>query len=355
MSHVAILRTKDTGEWKEYLRQIPHKDIVHYPEFVRIYEEYGDGSSECFVFQDGKRLLLYPYIRRPLCRLPFANRTFAQYDDIINPYCYGGFVHNVLNVAEAEEFVTAFRSEFESYATHTGIVAEFVRFHPCLQNQSDCEGLEKTVHCNNVIVDLELDDQQLLQQCRRSYRNCIRQSIRRGLELRHDASYRSLSEFAELYRISMVRHGQQGYLNFTEDYFRILAECVPEHLLLFSAHFEGKVAAAALFLRFGDRVEYFLAASDPDLHFVFPMHFLIHKVSCWSRGCGAKMLHLGGGADSLMFFKRGFSSLTLPFSLGKKIHNHAVYSELAGVRRQQLGGMTAVDSSYFPVYRYGLD
>ena len=61
MGGVKVLSTKDTSAWQTYLGLIPKKELVHSPDYTRVYEKYGDGMGECFVYEDDG-VVLYPYL-----------------------------------------------------------------------------------------------------------------------------------------------------------------------------------------------------------------------------------------------------------------------------------------------------
>ncbi len=345
---VSILRTTDSQTWVSFLDRLPHKDITYYPEYMRVYEDYGDGVGECFVYEDGESLLLYPYLRRPIAGV--------EVNDTVNPYCYGGPIHNVTDDTQAQQLITNFRRAFDDYACQTGIVSEFIRFHPHLQNQVGYgDLLDVKLYRRHVIIDLAQDEEQLFRQLRRSYRHGIQQAKHTGLQVALDTDHSFIDGFADLYRQSMIRHGQTGYLNFRPDYFRLLAKHLGDKLLLFMVKRHNTVLATALFLPCGDYMDYFLAAATPDAFTLYASHLLIYEVACWARQHGIRMLHLGGGAPSLLFFKQGFSKQIAPYYLGRKIHDLKTYTALSQARWRAMGYAWTGDASYFPGYRYGLE
>jgi len=343
---VSILRTSDSQTWLSYLDRLPRKDITYYPAFMQVYEDYGDGAGECFVYEAGDSLVLYPYLRRPIAG--------AAVNDTVNPYCYGGPIHNCLD--DAQPLINDFRRAFDEYAHQTGIISEFIRFHPHLQNQVSYDNLlDVKLYRRHVVIDVSQDETQLFRQIRRSYRHGIQQAKHNGLTLELNADHSFIDGFADLYRQSMIRHGQTGYLNFRPDYFRLLAKHLGDTLLLFTVKWRKTVLASALFLPCGDYMDYFLAAATPDAFALYASHLLISEVACWAHQHGIRVLHLGGGAPSLLFFKQGFSKQIAPYYLGRKIHDLDTYTALSEARWRTMGYAWTGDASYFPGYRYGLE
>ncbi len=353
---VRVLGTAETDAWRAYLARIPRRDITYDPAFLRVYEEKGDGQGECFVFEQGDQLVVYPYIRRFLAQEPVFGPAFAPWCDLVTPYCYGGFIHNAKGKRKSLELLQAFRATFENHAKETHVVSEFIRFHPHLATQEHLTSeMRLLLHRQNIIWDLTQDEAALLHGCRRSYRSCIRQGQQAGLRLLFDASPEAVSTFAMLYHQTMTRHQQHGYLNFPETFFHLLVKHLGESCLVARVLLDGVTCAMGLFLRHGDYLDYFLSASDPQQSRWWPNHVMLYEVACWGHQHGVRILHLGGGNDSLHFFKRGFSSVTCPYYLGEKIHDPAVCEKLVRHRFPGMDDNGIQRIPYMPAYRYGLE
>jgi len=114
------------------------------------------------------------------------------------------------------------------------------------------------------------------------------------------------------------------------------------------------VIAAGLFLCYKDLIHYHLAGSDDAYKKFAPNNFLLHTVALRGQKRGFRWLHLGGGRtsssdDSLFCFKAGLSRIRLPFYIGKRVHNRAMYEELCTewMRQKSLKECP----SYFLLYR----
>ena len=353
---VQILGTQQASEWEALLDRLPRTDLTFHPRFARIYEEKGEGQAECFIYRRGSQFVLYPYIRRFLGENPAFGESFRSYSDVVTPYCYGGFLHNAPDEVEARALIQAFRQAFDRHALETRIVTEFIRFHPVLATQIHSDpNLEVTLHRQNVILSLPQDEEGLLRGCRKSFRNCVRHGRRAGLELSFDQSPEAFKTFTRLYQSTMQRHHQFGYLNLKEDYFQALCSHIGEDCLLARVILNGGVCAMGLFLRHGDYLDYFLSASDNSMLSHFPNHFMLFEVASWCSRNGIRTFHLGGGADSLYFFKRGLSSTCIPYYLGRRTHHSEVSAHLVRHRFPGLYDQGSGYISFFPPYRFGLE
>jgi hypothetical protein len=349
---VTILTLRDEVRWTALADRMPSRDLTHYPRYCRVYERKGDGFAECFVYEaDGGRVL-YPFIRRPIAASPVGGLH-----DIVTPYCYGGFIHDATTPEEACRLIEDFRREFGRYCRDTGIVSEFVRFHPMLQNQRfSGDAFDRIIlHQNNVVIDLSRTDEQLLSQCRPSYQQCIAKGRSAGLRLHLDEDQRLIDRFAALYGDTMLHHKQTGYLNLPPSYFHHLFDNVRGDLLLFAVYYEDRVIAASIFHRFEDRLDYFLSASDRSFLHLHANHFMISEVTSWAKRSGFGHIHLGGGRDSLTFFKRGFSRQVVPFHIAHRVHNPEAYEALTQARRSVPPWLPNAPSRFFPAYREGLE
>ena len=149
----------------------------------------------------------------------------------------------------------------------------------------------------------------------------------------------------------MQRKRQEGYLRFRRAFLTHLHAELRGHLVSVAVRSGGEVVAAALFLRFGDYLDYFLAASAPEALALHPNHLLLHRVAARAASQGIQLFHLGGGHPSLQFFKHGFANGSCAYYLGKHIHDRVAYEQLAKDHWVRCGRAWETDSAFFPAYR----
>lgn len=352
---VRLLGVAENSEWLAALADFPVKDIVHFPQYASVFEAYGDGRLECLLYQDKNGSVLYPYIVRTIDSSLQAEAGLSGRTDLITPYGYGGYVHTAPNVQTRRALLAGFRGAMHERAQELGAVSEFIRFHPVLANHEGSElCLDQLVLSDqNVILDLTLGEEELLGQCRPSFRRSIRKGRKAELTLTLEDNLKAKQEFTVLYRETMLKHGQTGYLNFRPGFFDLLAERLDRNLLTFSARSHGQIAASALFLSYGSTLDYFLGASQANQLHLHPNHFLFFEVALWGAQNGFTTLHLGGGSSSLLFFKTGFSHNRISYFTGRHIHDRPAYDALSRVQWRRLGLEWDPAHSYHPAYRYG--
>ena len=220
MKHTSVLTSSDSKRWRAYLQKLPDKDFTFFPEYVRIYQQCGEGEAECFVYEDDDGLVLYPYIRRPLSKLPFQH-AFSDCYDVSTPYCYGGILGKNIKGRVAQDF----RKAFEEHAKDTRIVSEFVRFHPltCRAQLWERSIQKITLHSHNVVVDLTKSHEEIMQGYRPRLRSYIRATDAAGIRVILDKNFMYIDDFFDMYSQNMKRLHQTGYLNFSHDFFKMFA------------------------------------------------------------------------------------------------------------------------------------
>jgi serine/alanine adding enzyme len=248
--------------------------------------------------------------------------------DITSAYGYGG------PLGEGD-----WRPAFRGACREQGVISEFIRFHPLLQNQHDLADVELRPIQDTVTVDTRLDDDALLAQMQPTARNKLRKAGRRGVQAEES---RDLGHFHDLYHATMQRtDADQSYL-FDGDYFAGL-DRLGDRLLMLDAG-----CAAALFICGGGAMHYHLSGSTPEGRRDAATNLLLWEAMRHARARGLHTLHLGGGlraGDALATFKQSVGAGRAPYFQGRAVHDPDAYRALcreAGV---------ADDGEFFPAYR----
>lgn len=244
--------------------------------------------------------------------------------DIQSPYGYGGPLATTNN----KDFLAHAWTSFIDWCKKNKILAEFVRFHPLIDNWG--------LFCGTVIddrqtvyIDLEYDD--LLMSYSTRVRTAIRKAANLGLRVEWWKASDFLPVFINLYESSMRALSADEFYFFTDSYYRELINSKLSHLA--ACILNDKVVAAAVFLLSSDKIEYHLSASDEVGKRLGATNLIIHNAAIMAKKNNCKFFHLGGGIsddgnDSLFFFKSGFSKLRSCFKIGKYIHDQATYDAL---------------------------
>lgn len=352
MDRFQVLTLESDAAWREALAGVDNTDLSASPAYCRVFEENGDGQAVCAHFQSDAGQVVYPVFRRSLSKLPFGTDRDRSKIDLVTPYGYGGMYAHC-DQGSLGELMRSFRRQFSEYASDTGAVSEFIRFHPLIGNNELCNGLIDSIrhHNDNVVLDLSLSLDDMLAGCRQRIRSGIRQTERRGFRMERASPTRFMDEFVDLYGSAMKRRRNIGYLNFPPAFFRALFEHLAGNIELFVVQDGDEMLAAAVVLINGSTVDYFLAANKRNLDISYTSHFLLFEIARWAKQQGYENFHLGGGADSLLFFKSGFSKERRPYYVGTHIFDLPAYDRLLAAGQHAELIPDTVPEFFFPAYR----
>jgi hypothetical protein len=246
------------------------------------------------------------------------------FSDVQSPYGYGGPVTS----GEDEDFLKRAWAAYASWCEENDVLAEFIRFHPMLENWKYYGG-EVVDDRLTVHVDLTVED--LLSTYEGRARTAVRKAINRGLTVEWVDTERFMGIFPSIYNESMEAINADKFYFFPAAYFSELFEWDSAHLAV--CGLDGQVVAAAVFLIEGDMMEYHLSASTPEGKNLGATNLLLHEAFLYAQSLGLRVAHLGGGnspdlEDPLYFFKSGFSPLRASFRIGKRIIRSEDYDKM---------------------------
>lgn len=253
--------------------------------------------------------------------------------DIQSPYGYGGPVATI----DEPAFLAEAWQGYASWCVEQRVLVEFVRFHPLLENWRFFSG-ESMPDRETVWVDLKSPD--LLASYDVRARTAVRKAVKHGLTVEWWAAERFGEVFQPLYSATMEGLKASSFYFFPQEYFNRLAGWGGARYA--ACLHEGAVVAAAIFMQGPDVMEYHLSASDGAGKKLGATNLLLHEAGLYGQMAGCGKLHLGGGTDadaanSLLFFKSGFSTRRAVFRIGKNIHDPAMYQAMKAEWQQRTG------------------
>ncbi len=339
--------TPDDPRWKRVLSEVTH-DFYHLPEYAELCAAHEGGRPTAFFAETPRNRILIPLLMKPI---PFPGRKGA---DLISPY---GYASPLMRDPGDTDMLRRFLDTFRWMARERGCVTAFFRLHPFLSFPVPVlqEVGRLVEHGETVSIDLTLPEERLWRQIRRDRRAGIRKLIRQGFRVIMD-EWSGLESFVRIYRETMHRVGAEAFYFFGRDYFFGLRTRLGERM-----HFcqvlspEGKMVAGGLFSMVNDIVQLHLSGTADEYCRYGPSKLMIHEIALASRAAGARILHLGGGVggrrDSLFEFKAAFSPVRHPYRTFRMILQEERYREYCQDWRKERGN-DAVNSDYFPLYRY---
>jgi hypothetical protein len=269
-----------------------------------------------FIYKDGGELFYYAF--------HLGKVRGTCFYDIQAPYAYGGPLSSTRDAG----FLAKAWQHYFSWCQAKNILAEFVRFHPLLENwryyPEEIQDMRETVW-----IDLQQED--LFPSYTTRVRTAIRKALNNGLRVEWVNDEYSYQTFVDLYAQAMNRLQADRFYYFPTEYFHKLQDWRQSYLAY--CWKDEELLAAALFLKQAHIMEYHLSATSPEGSQLNATNLLLHQAAIMAREMGCRVLHLGGGTDNradnpLLFFKSGFSRQRASFKIGKIIHAPEEYKKM---------------------------
>jgi len=330
-------------------------DIYFTKEFFELFKDIDNGTPHLFIFEKGGNRVVYPFLMRALNQLAFFDsKTNGELYDISTPYGYGGPLTNTDN----EEFLMEFNSAFERFCGERGVVTEFVRFHPLIQNQAKFKAIwDIEFNRSTVVMDLATDQSTLVNNLEAKNRSTIKAAQKNDVQVEYDFDLKALGKFMAMYNETMKRAKASQYYYFSDRFYHDLSSLLRGRVFLMRAKKDDQLLSMSLFFMMNDRLHYFLSCSSEAGYKYDANNLVLFEAAKWGMSHGIKQLFLGGGKtaeanDPLFRFKKKFNKKgLLDFCVMKKVHNIELYDEM----RSQWARFHEVDANeqddFFPIYR----
>lgn len=325
-----LLDLKGKDEWSKYLQRLPveQRDIYYTPEYYSLYEKYGDGKTQCFVFEKDGETALYPFLLN--CVNEVGYDLPRKFYDIQGAYGYNG----VVSSSNSPGFIDSFYRSFGDYCHEAGVIAEFTRFNPYLRNQSfSSRALEITINRKTVCLNIAQPYEKIWSD---SYDTKNRNMIRKAHNARYEMVVQSSEEaalrFYEIYRGRMTAVGAEPYYYFNPEMFLEMLRNKAFDFL-FVKDSEGSYLGSMVLMTYGRYAHPHLGGRAGHVAHDAVSNFMFDEAIKLAVQHGAEVFHLGGGNsmdehDSLFRFKAHFSKEHLDFYIGTKVHDRKVYDQV---------------------------
>jgi hypothetical protein len=306
-----------------------------------------------FAYQNSENVWVNPFLLPPITHI--GTRSVDQsWFDIETPNGYGGPLSSTGDTG----FLSEAHAAFTDWCAATGVVAEFVRLHPLLDNQRWLDPLVDVRHDRETLsiglANLDSD----YSPSDPSARNKLRRAKRLGVQVSVYSPLDHIGRFQEMYSQTMERRDADEFYYFDTDYFQNLAQLVNDSGKMLVAEIEGDWVAAAVFLKGPKYLHYHLAAWDNDKQAPGATNHMLATAAQLGHEQGLTKLHLGGGRtsdpdDSLFSFKHSMATDSHHFNIGLRVHDQAAYSSLCDLWRQEFPSLESKYGSRLLCYRYG--
>lgn len=264
---------------------------------------------------------------RGYVRLPLILREIVGhgYFDATSAYGYGG------PWIVGQPDLVAFRRFFDEWACEQRVVSTFLRFHPLIANaESVLEVLPvKRVDGTAVWSIANADD--LVQGMSKNHRKNWRRAVRAGVQARVTQSPSDVDGFRRLYEQSMSRLSARNFYWFSDEYWASLRDLLGKDSLLVEAVYEGRVVAAAWCLVGDDYLHFHLSGTSDEGRRLGGAFVCRVAAAQWGQSVDLTFAHHGGGASTLLDWKRKFdeSSPLRDFYIAEVVHDKQAFHRLS--------------------------
>lgn len=321
-------------------------DIYFDKNYGKLYEDHEDGIAEQFVHESRHGKITNLFIKK---EIPIHINS-KKYYDITTPYGYGGPV--IVYTSNKEKLVQEYEQAFQEHCDENNIIAEFVRFHPIMENALDFQAVYNSEYIRKTVgTNLAEYDDPFQEEFSKSCRKNVRKSLKNGVDYVITEKPSSIDQFLKIYYSTMKRNKANDYYYFNEDYFQKSLKYFQNNIITVEAIYENVPIAMGFYFVFNDYIHIHLSGTLSEYLNLSPAYILRYGVTQWGKEKGYKLIHHGGGRtndldDSLYKFKNQFGKNTnLDFYIGKKVWNQSIYNELCEIKKID------AEVEFFPAYR----
>lgn len=338
-------------EWDSVVKTFNSYDVYYLSGYVKAFELHGDGEP-LFLYYDSEPLRgINVVMKRDIAHDEhFVGRiNEGQYYDITTPYGYGGWYFE----GEQNEIASSrFKDEYLSWCNENGIVSEFVRFHPVLENASGINNEMYEIVLLGKTVAIQLDsEEKIWERFSSKNRGHIRLATKEGVTVRIETSKEAFEVFQQIYETTMDHDNASFYYRFDKAFFESIRNDLEGYYTLFTAYLGDVAIASSIMLYVGKNINYHLSGQLFDYRRYAGTNMILYETAKWGCHHGYDWLNLGGGLGAQggslydfkkSFYKKGEDKL---FCVGRKVLNKQLYDQLVSIRGE------LPDDNFFPRYR----
>lgn len=349
---IRLIPIEASEEWDRLVKSLPDHDVYYLSGYVKAFQIHGDGRPVLVWWEnDGLNAACVLMIRDIADNIHFKQLDKSRFFDAITPYGYGGFIFS--REPNTNELLIL-SNEFTKILKESNIISVFFRFHPILKNAEYSNILCEVIDLGKTIsLDLK-DDETIWSNITSKNRNVIRKAEKLGVEIHHGKGIELLRIFKEIYDETMRSDNASDYYFFKDDFYKSIAEYLPENYEVFYATLGDEIISMSIILFENNQIHYHLSGSKREYRSYAPSNLLLYRVALWGHENGYKSFHLGGGVgsgeDPLFKFKAAFNrNSDNQFSIGKLIIDSKQYENLVSLR--ETDSSFNKTSTFFPLYR----
>lgn len=348
-----VINIDENEKWDSIVKSFEKHDVYYLSGYLKAFQIHGDGEPILFYYEDENMRAINAVMKRDVANIEYFKGKIKDnvIFDISTPYGYGGFL---IEGTLVDDSIISLDEEYSKYCKENGIVSEFVRFHPVLNNSTRSSQLyDITDLGRTVTINLE-SKEEIWKNFSSQNRNKIRKAIKSGVEIFWGRNQELIDSFIPIYNGTMDKDDATDYYYFKNDFYESVLNDIKYNSLIFYAVYDKKIISMSMIIFINNQMHYHLSAMDKEYQKLASMNLLLYEAACWGSENGIRTFHLGGGLgskeDSLFKFKKSFNrNPDTLFSIGKKVFDKEMYDELVALREGEIEFRN--DSSFFPAYR----
>lgn len=323
-----LVSASQTNRWQQILDLFNITDIYYSCEYFLSALKLDPGEAILFYFVDdaGQGEVAYPFIKRQM-----KEEEFSFYD-ITTPFGYGGPVLKVNG--DGYRLAANFLAGFSKYCQAEKIIAEFIRFHPLLNNAEFFKDeLELISVCNTHTLSLQNFSPQNAVGDREA---AAEYTIKKLGTVKH------MFDFLVLY-YSTIRLNEEkdSYYFFTNDYFESLVSALGSNLQLFGAYKGNKLLAACYLLAKGGVIYHHLSGKAEGVEVPGAEEALLEKIAVWGAENNYLQYHLAGkqigiSGQSETTREPSYATAASTYYIARLVHDQEVYKALHPLEETEL-------------------
>lgn len=341
---IEIIGIEQAERWDRIVRSFSRYDIFYLSGYVRPFMLNGDGDPKLLFYEAEGLRAIYVFMLR--------TTAIPGLYDTATPYGYGGII---FEGDSCHSRVEAFWKEYAGTMAEMGIVDDFVRYHPVLQNAEPLRPFSNITDLGKTIF-LDLTSPEVIwDNLTSKKRGKIRKAERNGIEIFHGRGIELFEQFIPIYNSTMEKDDARGYYFFKMPFYRAIHDGLKDNYEMFYATLDNTVVMMAIMLFCNGQMHYHLSGSLLEYRNLEANNLLLYKAALWGYERGLKTLHLGGGVgsanDPLFEFKKGFNrNDELQFSVGRQVFDEDRYKKLIE-KRKEIDMTFDETTQFFPAYR----
>lgn len=342
--------SRDGARWREAVLAFGPTDPCFFPDYHRMHERNGDGEAVAFSLWDaasGQRFF-YCSLKRPVPKsIAPASRGWH---DMQTVYGYSG----PLMSASDPHFIDEAWSRYRRWCADAGVIAEFIRFQPWLENHKQMPADVKVrFDRQTVVLDIPETPEALWASYRSTQQKNVKIAQNAGVTC-EVVSPEEFPTFVEQYLATMRRNEAGPYYYYSEEYFNGLRSLLGTDAELFAAYHEGNMVGTAVMCLARPYMQYHLSGAAENSQNLRVHNIILHTAALWGQARGYRRMQLGGGRtsspdDSLLWFKGTISRGRLDYYTGTWVHEPEAYNSCCSEWMRQSGVDALPD--YFLAYR----